>query len=192
MPKRPKKARAKSALPCYIRNPLRMSPLKKTLPKKAIPLRNKSALKKKRDLLARKSEVRAKSEERNIVGKQEVGEKTTKGNQHDNDVMPREFHERVLEIIADHLGVDKDKISSTSSLVNDLRADDIDLMSIIWAFEDEFGVTIPSTDKVRRGVRHSFSCGRTSYSYLEISLLTGDTVGEIEQYLLEHKSVTEP
>jgi len=190
MPKRPKKARAKSALPCYIRNPPRKSPLKKALPKKAIPLRNKSALKKKRDLLARKSEVRAISEEPNIVGKQEVDEKATKGNQHGNDVMPREFHERVLEIIAEHLGVDKDKISSTSSLVNDLRADDIDLMSIIWAFEDEFGVTIPSKERTIKCTSHKLCCA--SCSYLEISLLIGDTVGEIEQYLLAHKSVAEP
>ena len=190
MPKRPKKARAKSALPCYIRNPPRKSPLKKALPKKAIPLRNKSALKKKHDLLARKSEVRAKSEERNIVGKQEVDEKTTKGNQHGNDVMPREFHERVLEIIADHLGVDKDKISSTSSLVNDLQADDFDLFDIIMAFEDEFGVTIPSKERTIKCTGHSPSCA--SYGCLAISLLIGDTVGEIEQYLLAHKSAVEP
>ena len=114
--------------------------------------------------------------------------KTTKGNQHGNDVMPREFHEKVVEIISNHLGIDKDQISNTSSLVDDLHADDLDLLAIIMAFEDEFGVTIPSKERKVKCASHKFSC--SSYSYYAITLLIGDTVGEIEQYLLEHKSMT--
>ena len=114
--------------------------------------------------------------------------KTTKGNQHGNDVMPREFHEKVVEIISNHLRIDKDQISNTSSLVDDLHADDFDLLAIIIAFEDEFGVTIPSEERKVKCASHPFSY--SSNGYYTTILLIGDTVGEIEQYLLEHKSMT--
>ena len=148
MPKRARAKRAKARkLPCYIRNQTRKRPAKKLLVKKTLPLRKKSALKKKSDPLARKRWV--------------------------DDVIPQELHEKVVEIISNQLCIDKDQISNTSSLVEDLHADYLDLLAIIIAFEDEFGVTIPSKD-----------------SYYAITLLIGDTVGEIEQYLLEHKSMT--
>ena len=114
--------------------------------------------------------------------------KTTKGNQHGNDVMPREFHEKVVEIISNHLRIDKDQISNTSSLVDDLHADDFDLLAIIIAFEDEFGVTIPSEERKVKCASHTSSY--SSNGYYTTILLIGDTVGEIEQYLLEHKSMT--
>lgn len=148
MPKRARAKRAKARkLPCYIRNQTRKRPAKKLTVKKTLPLRKKSALKKKSDPLARKRWV--------------------------DDVIPQELHEKVVEIISNQLCIDKDQISNTSSLVEDLHADYFDLLAIIIAFEDEFGVTIPSKD-----------------SYYAITLLIGDTVGEIEQYLLEHKSMT--
>ena len=93
------------------------------------------------------------------------------------------LHEKVVEIIADQLGVDKNQISSKSSLVEDLHADDFDLETIIMAFEEKFEVEIPTTLK-----KTKTSCPFSSYPLagFELSLSIGDTVGGIEQFLLEH------
>ena len=89
----------------------------------------------------------------------------------------QKLHEKVVEIIADQLGVDKHQISRTTSLYDDLGADELDLMDINMAFEEEFGVEIPNST-------HTISTlsGSCSYYWWDI----GGSVGEIEQYLLEY------
>ena len=46
--------------------------------------------------------------------------------------------ERVTDIVADQLGVDKEKITPETSFVNDLGADSLDTVELIMAFEEEF------------------------------------------------------
>ena len=46
--------------------------------------------------------------------------------------------ERVIDIVADQLGVDKEKITPETSFVNDLGADSLDTVELIMAFEEEF------------------------------------------------------
>lgn len=47
--------------------------------------------------------------------------------------------ERVVDIIVDLLGVEKDKVVPTASFREDLEADSLDLVELIMAFEEEFG-----------------------------------------------------
>ena len=47
---------------------------------------------------------------------------------------------RVKSIIAEQLGVSEDKITPSSSFVDDLGADSLDLVELIMAFEDKFGI----------------------------------------------------
>ena len=54
--------------------------------------------------------------------------------------------ERVIEIVAEQLGVDKDKITAETSFVNDLGADSLDTVELVMAFEEEFSIEIPDED----------------------------------------------
>ena len=47
--------------------------------------------------------------------------------------------ERVQDIIADKLGVDKSEVVPEASFTDDLNADSLDLVELIMAFEEEFG-----------------------------------------------------
>ena len=62
------------------------------------------------------------------------------------------IEERVIDIVADQLGVEKDKISRSSHFVNDLGADSLDTVELIMAFEEEFGIEISDEDaeKIKR------------------------------------------
>lgn len=49
------------------------------------------------------------------------------------------IEERVMDIIVDLLGVDRDKVVPEARFREDLEADSLDLVELIMAFEDAFG-----------------------------------------------------
>tara|TARA_B100002051_G_scaffold248840_1_gene259044 strand:+ start:621 stop:857 length:237 start_codon:yes stop_codon:yes gene_type:complete len=51
--------------------------------------------------------------------------------------------ERVVDIVADQLGVDKEKIKPETSFVNDLGADSLDTVELVMELEEEFDINIP-------------------------------------------------
>ena len=51
--------------------------------------------------------------------------------------------DKVKEDIVDKLGVEEDKIESSSSFVDDLGADSLDTVELIMQLEEEFGIEIP-------------------------------------------------
>ena len=51
--------------------------------------------------------------------------------------------ERVKKIVVEHLGVDADKVKAEASFIDDLGADSLDIVELVMAFEEEFGVEIP-------------------------------------------------
>jgi len=53
------------------------------------------------------------------------------------------IEERVVDIVAEQLGVDKEKVSKETSFVNDLGADSLDTVELVMELEEEFDVTIP-------------------------------------------------
>lgn len=53
---------------------------------------------------------------------------------------------KVKEIIAKQLGVDKEKVTSEASFVEDLGADSLDTVELVMAFEEAFNVEIPDED----------------------------------------------
>ena len=50
--------------------------------------------------------------------------------------------ERVKDIVAEQLGVDKEKIKRESNFVNDLGADSLDTVELVMELEEEFDVSI--------------------------------------------------
>ncbi len=51
--------------------------------------------------------------------------------------------ERVIDIVAEQLGVDRDKITRDSNFVNDLGADSLDTVELVMELEEEFDINIP-------------------------------------------------
>jgi acyl carrier protein len=53
---------------------------------------------------------------------------------------------RIKEIIADQLGVEIEKLRDDANFVQDLGADSLDVVELVMAFEEEFGIEIPDED----------------------------------------------
>ena len=51
--------------------------------------------------------------------------------------------ERVIDIVAEQLGVSKDQITRETSFVNDLGADSLDTVELVMELEEEFDINIP-------------------------------------------------
>ena len=53
---------------------------------------------------------------------------------------------KVIDVVAEQLGVDKDKITRDTSFVNDLGADSLDTVELVMALEEEFETEIPDEE----------------------------------------------
>ena len=49
---------------------------------------------------------------------------------------------KVKKIVADHLGIDEEKVTEEASFIDDLGADSLDTVELVMAFEEEFGSEI--------------------------------------------------
>jgi len=54
--------------------------------------------------------------------------------------------DRVKEIIADELEVDAKQIVPEAKFIEDLGADSLDIVELVMALEEEFGLDIPDED----------------------------------------------
>ena len=54
-----------------------------------------------------------------------------------------EITQRVAALVVDHLGVDAGEVKLEASFIDDLGADSLDIVELVMAFEEEFGVEIP-------------------------------------------------
>ena len=57
--------------------------------------------------------------------------------------------EKVRKIVAEKLGVQETKIEETSSFVNDLGADSLDVVEFVMEVEKEFDITIPDEEAAK-------------------------------------------
>jgi len=57
-----------------------------------------------------------------------------------------DIEQRVREIIADQLGEPIENITPEKDLVQDLGADSLDVVELVMALEEEFGIEIPEED----------------------------------------------
>lgn len=51
--------------------------------------------------------------------------------------------QKVIEILAKQLRIDKAKITTQTNIASDLGADSLDLVEILMSLEDEFNISIP-------------------------------------------------
>ena len=51
--------------------------------------------------------------------------------------------QKVIEILAKQLRIDKSKITEKTNITSDLGADSLDLVEILMSLEEEFNISIP-------------------------------------------------
>ena len=54
--------------------------------------------------------------------------------------------EKVKAILSEQFGVEEDKITSETSIIDDLDADSLDVVDLLMSIEDEFEVEIPDAE----------------------------------------------
>ncbi len=54
--------------------------------------------------------------------------------------------ERVRKVTVQELGVKAEEVDESKSFTEDLGADSLDVVELVMAFEDEFGIDIPDED----------------------------------------------
>lgn len=56
------------------------------------------------------------------------------------------IEKKVIEIISEQMGADKNEITRETSFINDLNADSLDTVELVMEFEDEFDMSIPDEE----------------------------------------------
>ena len=72
-----------------------------------------------------------------------------------------ELFEKMKKLIADRLEIEEDKITMDSSFRQDLGADSLDTYELVYAIEEELGITIPDEKA------NEFETVRDALKYIE-------------------------
>ena len=72
-----------------------------------------------------------------------------------------ELFEKIQKLIAEKLEIDEGKITLDSSFRNDLGADSLDTYELVYAIEEELGVSIPDEKA------NEFETVRDAYDYIK-------------------------
>ena len=66
--------------------------------------------------------------------------------------------DKIVEIIANQLGIDRGDVTPEASVVDDLGADSLDVVELIMALEEEFNLEIPDEEAEKiKSVQDIFS-----------------------------------
>jgi acyl carrier protein len=60
--------------------------------------------------------------------------------------MSQDVLNRVKKVTVEQLGVKEEEVTEQSSFQEDLGADSLDVVELVMAFEDEFGIDIPDEE----------------------------------------------
>lgn len=57
--------------------------------------------------------------------------------------------DKIKEILVEQLGIDENEINMDSNFTDELNADSLDIVELVMAMEQEFGVSIPDEEAER-------------------------------------------
>ena len=56
------------------------------------------------------------------------------------------IEQKVKDIIVEQLSVNAEQVTTEAKFIEDLGADSLDIVELVMAFEEEFGVEVPDSD----------------------------------------------
>jgi acyl carrier protein len=56
------------------------------------------------------------------------------------------IRDKVIDIVCEQMGANREKVTEETSFINDLGADSLDTVELVMEFEDEFDLNIPDED----------------------------------------------
>lgn len=71
--------------------------------------------------------------------------------------------EQAMKMVMEHMGIYADKVTPQASFLDDLGLDSRDVVELVMALEDEFGVEIPDDDATK------FNTVKDAIGYIESS-----------------------
>ena len=57
-----------------------------------------------------------------------------------------EVYDKVVSLLSEQLGIDKNRITPDSDIVKDLGADSLDVVQMLMSMEEEYGITVSEDD----------------------------------------------
>src|SRR5712671_3619824 len=63
-----------------------------------------------------------------------------------NFMAEKSVEQKVTDIIVEQLGVNPEQVTPKASFIEDLGADSLDIVELVMAFEEEFGVEVPDEE----------------------------------------------
>ena len=57
-----------------------------------------------------------------------------------------EIKNRIVEIVANQLGLEEEDVTAAASVIDDLGADSLDVVELVMALEEEFDLEIPDEE----------------------------------------------
>jgi acyl carrier protein len=70
-------------------------------------------------------------------------------NEEEKIMSTESIFETVQSILAEQLGIEEDQITMESNFIDDLNADSLDIVELVMAMEQEFGISIPDDEAER-------------------------------------------
>jgi acyl carrier protein len=80
-----------------------------------------------------------------------------------DELLNDELFEKMKKLIADKLEIDEGKITPDASFRQDLGADSLDTYELVYAIEEEMGISIPDEKA------NEFETVRDAYTYIKES-----------------------
>lgn len=56
------------------------------------------------------------------------------------------MYEKISKLLAEQLSIDPAKIAPDADIIKDLGADSLDVVELMMALEDEYGITLPESE----------------------------------------------